>query len=152
MGVDNSVLVACWWQWVWLRERASIRGGCQPGVVGEEFGESEGGAGERTRQRRRRRRRRPPGRRGEDHRRGHRRPLADRCPVHGGHARPDLGAVFTGDTLFAGRGGRATGRSYSDFPITFRSIRDRLLTLPPETVGHTGHGEPYLKERVDRGY
>ncbi|WP_375479895.1 MBL fold metallo-hydrolase [uncultured Jatrophihabitans sp.] len=51
----------------------------------------------------------------------------------------DLGAVFTGDTLFAGGPG-ATGRSYSDFDTIVESIRGRLLTLPPDTVVHTGHG------------
>ena len=53
---------------------------------------------------------------------------------------PDLGVVFSGDTLFAGGPG-ATGRSFSDFPTITRSIRERLLTLPPETVVHTGHGD-----------
>ncbi len=53
---------------------------------------------------------------------------------------PDLGVVFSGDTLFAGGPG-ATGRSFSDFPTIARSIRDRLLVLPPDTVVHTGHGE-----------
>ena len=52
---------------------------------------------------------------------------------------PALGAVFTGDTLFAGGPG-ATGRSYSDFPTIVDSIRRRLLVLPAETVVHTGHG------------
>jgi glyoxylase-like metal-dependent hydrolase (beta-lactamase superfamily II) len=52
---------------------------------------------------------------------------------------PDLGAVLTGDTLFQGGPG-ATGRSYSDFPTIVTSIRERLLTLPAETVAHTGHG------------
>jgi glyoxylase-like metal-dependent hydrolase (beta-lactamase superfamily II) len=52
---------------------------------------------------------------------------------------PELGSVFTGDTLFQGGPG-ATGRSYSDRPTIERSIRERLLTLPPETVVHTGHG------------
>jgi len=52
---------------------------------------------------------------------------------------PSLGAVFTGDTLFQGGPG-ATGRSYSDHDTIVRSIRERLLTLPPETVVHTGHG------------
>jgi glyoxylase-like metal-dependent hydrolase (beta-lactamase superfamily II) len=52
---------------------------------------------------------------------------------------PDLGCVFTGDTLFQGGPG-ATGRSYSDRPTIERSIRERLLTLPPGTVVHTGHG------------
>lgn len=53
---------------------------------------------------------------------------------------PDLGAVFTGDTLFQGGPG-ATGRSYSDFDTIVGSIRERLLTLPPQTIVHTGHGD-----------
>jgi glyoxylase-like metal-dependent hydrolase (beta-lactamase superfamily II) len=48
--------------------------------------------------------------------------------------------LFSGDTLFCGGPG-ATGRSHSDFPTIVRSIRSRLLTLPPETIVHTGHGE-----------
>ncbi len=52
----------------------------------------------------------------------------------------DLGAVFTGDTLFQGGPG-ATGRSYSDHPTILASIRARLFTLPGDTVVHTGHGE-----------
>ena len=51
-----------------------------------------------------------------------------------------LGAVFTGDTLFNGGPG-ATGRSFSDELQIVESIRARLLTLPPETVVHTGHGD-----------
>ena len=53
---------------------------------------------------------------------------------------PALGAVFSGDTLFAGGPG-ATGRSFSDFPTIIDSISHRLLNLPPETVVHTGHGD-----------
>jgi glyoxylase-like metal-dependent hydrolase (beta-lactamase superfamily II) len=53
---------------------------------------------------------------------------------------PDLGAVFTGDTLFRGGPG-ATGRSYSHRPTILESIRSRLLTLPGDTVVHTGHGD-----------
>jgi glyoxylase-like metal-dependent hydrolase (beta-lactamase superfamily II) len=53
---------------------------------------------------------------------------------------PALGVVFTGDTLFQGGPG-ATGRSYSDKDTIVASIRERLLTLPPETVVHTGHGD-----------
>lgn len=72
---------------------------------------------------------------------------------------PDLGAVFTGDTLFAGGPG-ATGRSFSDFGTIVESIRARLLTLPPQTVVHTGHGDdttiaaeaPHLDEWIARGH
>ena len=52
---------------------------------------------------------------------------------------PDLGVVFTGDTLFQGGPG-ATGRSYSDYPTILESIRTRLFALPPETRVLTGHG------------
>ncbi|HLS40332.1 MAG TPA: MBL fold metallo-hydrolase [Ornithinicoccus sp.] len=72
---------------------------------------------------------------------------------------PALGVVFTGDTLFQGGPG-ATGRSYSDFDTIIRSITDKLLTLPPETVVHTGHGDsttigaeaPHRQEWIDRGH
>lgn len=72
---------------------------------------------------------------------------------------PELGIVFTGDTLFAGGPG-ATGRSFSDFPTVIVSIRTRLLTLPPDTVVHTGHGDsttiadelPHLQEWIARGH
>jgi glyoxylase-like metal-dependent hydrolase (beta-lactamase superfamily II) len=50
------------------------------------------------------------------------------------------GVVFSADTLFKGGPG-ATGRSYSDRPTILRSIEERLLVLPPETIVHTGHGE-----------
>jgi glyoxylase-like metal-dependent hydrolase (beta-lactamase superfamily II) len=53
---------------------------------------------------------------------------------------PDLGTVFTGDTLFCGGPG-ATGRSYSDHPTIVESIRTRLLALPGGTVVRTGHGD-----------
>jgi glyoxylase-like metal-dependent hydrolase (beta-lactamase superfamily II) len=52
---------------------------------------------------------------------------------------PDLGCVFTGDTLFQGGPG-ATGRSFSDRPTIEASIRAKLFALPDETVVHTGHG------------
>ncbi|WP_405875217.1 MBL fold metallo-hydrolase [Streptomyces sp. NBC_00005] len=72
---------------------------------------------------------------------------------------PDLSALFSGDTLFAGGPG-ATGRSYSDFPTIVESIRERLLTLPGDTVVHTGHGDattigteaPHLQEWIQRGH
>ena len=67
--------------------------------------------------------------------------------------------LFSGDTLFKGGPG-ATGRSFSDFPTIIESIRTRLLTLPPETVVHTGHGDsttigdeaPHLDEWIARGH
>jgi glyoxylase-like metal-dependent hydrolase (beta-lactamase superfamily II) len=53
---------------------------------------------------------------------------------------PEHTRVFSGDTLFRGGPG-ATGRSYSDRDTILASIRTRLLTLPPATVVHTGHGD-----------
>jgi glyoxylase-like metal-dependent hydrolase (beta-lactamase superfamily II) len=53
---------------------------------------------------------------------------------------PALDAVFTGDTLFAG-GPRDTGRSLAVFPTLVRSIREKLLGLPPQTRILPGHGE-----------
>ena len=53
---------------------------------------------------------------------------------------PDLGCVFTGDTLFQGGPG-ATGRSFSDSDLIVDSIRAKLFALPDETVVHTGHGD-----------
>ena len=72
---------------------------------------------------------------------------------------PELGVVFTGDTLFAGGPG-ATGRSYSHFPTIIDSITRRLLSLPGETVVHTGHGDdttiaaekPHLHDWIARGH
>jgi glyoxylase-like metal-dependent hydrolase (beta-lactamase superfamily II) len=72
---------------------------------------------------------------------------------------PDLAAVFSGDTLFQGGPG-ATGRSHSDFPTIISSIRQHLLTLPANTVVHTGHGAdttigaeaPHLAEWIARGH
>jgi glyoxylase-like metal-dependent hydrolase (beta-lactamase superfamily II) len=71
----------------------------------------------------------------------------------------DEGVVFSGDTLFRGGPG-ATGRSYSDFPTIVKSIQERLLTLPAETVVHTGHGDDttigeeaaHLEEWIARGH
>ncbi|GAC56142.1 hypothetical protein GOHSU_04_00110 [Gordonia hirsuta DSM 44140 = NBRC 16056] len=53
---------------------------------------------------------------------------------------PDLGRIFTGDTLFHGGPG-ATGRSFSSREVLEESIRSRLYELPEETIVHTGHGE-----------
>ncbi len=72
---------------------------------------------------------------------------------------PELGTVFTGDTLFAGGPG-ATGRSFSSFEEIIESIRERLLTLPGDTAVRTGHGDattigdeaPQLSEWIARGH
>ncbi|MER5424606.1 MBL fold metallo-hydrolase [Streptosporangium roseum] len=72
---------------------------------------------------------------------------------------PEIGAVFTGDTLFKGGPG-ATGRSFSSFETIIDSIRGRLLTLPEDTAVHTGHGDsttigveaPHLEEWLFRGH
>lgn len=72
---------------------------------------------------------------------------------------PRLGVLFSGDTLFRGGPG-ATGRSYSSFPTIIDSIAAKLLTLPPETLVLTGHGDsttvgaeaPHLQEWLDRGH
>jgi glyoxylase-like metal-dependent hydrolase (beta-lactamase superfamily II) len=58
------------------------------------------------------------------------------CSFHDATAGP----VFSGDTLFSGGPG-ATGRSFSDEPTILRSIIARLLSLPDQTVVHTGHGD-----------
>lgn len=72
---------------------------------------------------------------------------------------PEAGELFSGDTLFNGGPG-ATGRSFSSFETIIDSIRDNLLTLPPETLVRTGHGDhttigaeaPHLEEWIRRGY
>jgi glyoxylase-like metal-dependent hydrolase (beta-lactamase superfamily II) len=53
---------------------------------------------------------------------------------------PELGTLFSGDTLFRGGPG-ATGRSFSSFPVILDSLRDRILTLPGDTRVLTGHGD-----------
>jgi glyoxylase-like metal-dependent hydrolase (beta-lactamase superfamily II) len=71
----------------------------------------------------------------------------------------ELGALFSGDTLFQGGPG-ATGRSYSDFPTIISSIAEKLLKLPPATTVHTGHGADtsigaesgHLAEWIARGH
>jgi glyoxylase-like metal-dependent hydrolase (beta-lactamase superfamily II) len=72
---------------------------------------------------------------------------------------PDLGAVFSGDTLFQGGPG-ATGRSFSDFPTILGSINDKLGKLPADTIVYTGHGDTttigeelvYYDDWVARGH
>jgi glyoxylase-like metal-dependent hydrolase (beta-lactamase superfamily II) len=71
---------------------------------------------------------------------------------------PEVGVLFSGDTLFQGGPG-ATGRSYSSFPTIIASIQEKIFTLDPETTVHTGHGDgttvgsesPHLEEWIARG-
>ncbi len=86
-------------------------------------------------------------------------PAAAASTWRAGGGADGAGLLFCGDTLFCGGPG-ATGRSHSDFPTIIRSIRERLLQLPPETVVHTGHGEsttigaeaPHLEDWIARGH
>lgn len=72
---------------------------------------------------------------------------------------PEQGILFGGDTLFKGGPG-STSFPFSDFDTIINSIRTHILTLPPETVVHTGHGDsttvgeeaPHLDEWIERGH
>jgi len=67
--------------------------------------------------------------------------------------------LFSGDTLFPGGPGN-TSFPGGDFATIIRSIEDRLLTLPVDTIVLPGHGTdttvgteaPHLQEWVDRGW
>ncbi|MCZ3387337.1 MAG: MBL fold metallo-hydrolase [Actinomycetia bacterium] len=72
---------------------------------------------------------------------------------------PELGVLFSGDTLFSGGPG-ATGRSFSDFPTIVESIDMLIKELPADTLVHTGHGDSttlaaeasHRQEWLDRGH
>ncbi len=70
--------------------------------------------------------------------------------------RSDPCVVFGGDILFRGSIGRYD-LPYGDGPLLLQGIRDKLFTLPPNTVVYPGHGpattvgnerqtNPYLRE------
>lgn len=50
------------------------------------------------------------------------------------------GMVFTGDALFAGSVGGTSSKA--DYDLQIDQIRKHLLSLPPETEIHPGHGPP----------
>ena len=67
--------------------------------------------------------------------------------------------LLSGDTLFPGGPGN-TRRNTVDFATIIRSVQQRLLTLPDDTVVMPGHGDdttigaerPHLQEWIDRGW
>jgi len=67
--------------------------------------------------------------------------------------------LLAGDTLFPGGPGKTRGNG-GDFAAILRSIEERLLTLPDDTVVMPGHGadttigteRPHFQEWVDRGW
>jgi glyoxylase-like metal-dependent hydrolase (beta-lactamase superfamily II) len=67
--------------------------------------------------------------------------------------------LFSGDTLFPGGPGN-TQRDPVRFERIISSIRERLFTLPDDTVVHPGHGRdttigaerPHLEEWIARGW
>ena len=67
--------------------------------------------------------------------------------------------LFSGDTLFPGGPGN-TKNTTGHFPTIIESIRERLFTLPTDTVVYPGHGldttigteAPHLEEWIARGW
>jgi glyoxylase-like metal-dependent hydrolase (beta-lactamase superfamily II) len=50
--------------------------------------------------------------------------------------------VFTADVLFKGTVGGTRAPGHTTFEDLKRSVMERLMTLPPDTVVHPGHREP----------
>lgn len=63
------------------------------------------------------------------------------APGHVAFWIPSEGVVLAGDALFRGSIGR-TDLPFADSATLLASIRERLLTLPPDTTVLPGHGPP----------
>lgn len=67
--------------------------------------------------------------------------------------------LVAGDTLFPGGPGNTFGDATA-FETIIGSVRDRLFTLPDDTIVYPGHGDdttigtekPHLQEWIDRGW
>lgn len=59
---------------------------------------------------------------------------------------PASGFVISGDSLFAGSIGR-TDLPGGDYATLIKSIREKLLTLPPETIVYPGHASSTTIDR-----
>jgi hydroxyacylglutathione hydrolase len=58
------------------------------------------------------------------------------------------GVIFTGDSLFAGSIGRSDLPG-GDHEQLMTNIRERLFTLPPDTIVYPGHGpETTIREEI----
>jgi len=67
---------------------------------------------------------------------------AGHLAVHLTDAGSGTGAVFTGDTLFAGSVGGTRGRGHTCFEDLRHSVLEVILALPPETTIYPGHRCP----------
>lgn len=70
-------------------------------------------------------------------------------PGHVSLYMPEAGIIFVGDTLFAGSIGR-TDFPGGSFDVLIRSVREKIFTLPGDTLVYTGHGPETTVEKEKR--